>query len=948
MIKRWIGRVLALAVIVGIIITTRTYFNNTVLPYAVAAQEQREKWDAQRAEIQQKQEEKEKQVSESENSETVTSSDNNESEDLTVSIFEPSEATGDDFYLNLGHFDLWESGEFDKDTGEKKDNKRRLRYPQLVEIECPEYQIKLSDGFSFVIVEYKDDNSFIRSEIVSSGEEYRATKDAAYFSITLFRKENEKSLSLGQWSNIMSDEAFEAVICTEMWLDMARSATGSLISGTEINVDAKDMSEMLMNGKDDELAYVLWNKHIETGIYSLNYEDLDESRITYFVSSSEGDDNNSGLSIDKPKKSLAIFSGMSGVNILLKCGDTFNISEEFKAGSDSLYAAYGEGERPVISFYRDLNVTFYKTDRYDNLWVADLSNLDICNNSGTKDNCNIGQLLVNGKVNWNRVVWSSKEEFDTSWVVANDDDAWAVDWNESKLYYCCNEDPNRQIIKFAPNENAFTLKKLSDVEIKGLKIIGAGRHGCNITNCQNIIVSDCYFSYIGGSVLRQAGVRFGNAIQVWDSGKKIDISNNYCAWIFDTCFTNQGTDSEAEEENIHFVNNIGTHFFWGIETWGDGYSVNGFKDILYAGNILYDNIDVTNPYTKMHSGTNTRLLDTKDSEYISYRNGYKYHQMSSINVSNSGTGEVVRIENNILWNSNRFLVLATNDRSENDFSALKNNIFVANVDSLEACLLRYTLNGNKQYCKEYSALGKTNQWNIYKGKQSAENAVSTLIVRLDDIATSLKKSKTMHDVPKKGVVFGNSITLGFGTHGMASSDIDTDYYYIVDQYIKSKNPNYEMKRIAGNDWENGTDSDKRSEIFSNEFEAYLDSEVDIVIIQLGDNVSSEGELESFQVDCELLLKKISDKAPNARIIWVFGRYHLKNKGIIENACNLYGAEFVDVSIISTDSKYMANIGDIYIDKNGNMKEIEKEGVASHPNDLGMRTIAELIIETLNY
>jgi hypothetical protein len=240
-------------------------------------------------------------------------------------------------------------------------------------------------------------------------------------------------------------------------------------------------------------------------------------------------------------------------------------------------------------------------------------------------------------------------------------------------------------------------------------------------DCENVTISCCYIHDIGGSVHTQSGMRYGNALQVWNSGKQIVVSNNFASWIFDTCFTNQGSDKECEVEHVHFTNNIGAHFYWGIEVWGDGYSQNAFNDVTYTDNVLFDNIDLTNPDTPMQAGSNTRPLETTDKEYVSYRTGYKYHQMSAINANNSGKGQITKIENNIAWNSNRFLVQASNSRKEETFSALKNNLLYAENVLNKACLFRYTNNGEKIYCNDIKYLDSSNKWSVHFRGEDYDN-----------------------------------------------------------------------------------------------------------------------------------------------------------------------------------------------------------------------------------
>lgn len=211
MIKKWIYRILALGLIVFVLINTRQYYNTKVAEYNAKRAEQREIWD-QKAEwnAQAKQD---------------NPTQDNTKTDPVVSVepepsfvFEPSEATGDDFYLNLSSISLWESGEYLTDSGEKAENKRRLRYPELIEVECPQYIVTLTEGFTLYICEYDADNAFLRSLAFKNTDKYEVSKNCVSFSVSLRRDEQEKSLSLGQWNSVFGS-GLKIIICTENRLE---------------------------------------------------------------------------------------------------------------------------------------------------------------------------------------------------------------------------------------------------------------------------------------------------------------------------------------------------------------------------------------------------------------------------------------------------------------------------------------------------------------------------------------------------------------------------------------------------------------------------------------------------------------------------------------------------------------------------------------------------------
>ena len=77
---------------------------------------------------------------------------------------------------------------------------------------------------------------------------------------------------------------------------------------------------------------------------------------TYYVSQSDGNDNNDGLSVSTPWKTLEKAGEMtytSGDQLLLKCGDTWNeqltLTGSGTASSPITLASYGTGNKPIIS-----------------------------------------------------------------------------------------------------------------------------------------------------------------------------------------------------------------------------------------------------------------------------------------------------------------------------------------------------------------------------------------------------------------------------------------------------------------------------------------------------------------------------------------------------------------------------------------------------------------------
>lgn len=634
----------------------------------------------------------------------------------------------DVFLLDISSFSLWESGDYSETDGNPCINKRRLRYPEYIEKEYNDYNIKLSEDFGLFVFEYDEQKNYIRNTTITEETTFVPQEQTKYFTMSLYRMYSEKSLSYGQWKAIFEDKICVRLSHGNVEEMEAFVGTAKLCKTSKAYIEAEELTQYLLDNQGEALASALWHDQILNETYGLTGADLDNGNLTVYLSSSGGDDGNSGLSPYYPKKSLDVYSGMSNINILLRCGDTFEMTDTFHVGNNCVLAAYGEGERPVLDYYREFEFAFEKVEECEHVWVADLSESEVCNGSANKSNCNIGQLLIEGEVNWKRKVGSTSDIFQPASLDQASDGSWATDWNSSKLYLYSETDPNDLTILYAPPLHAVAIDDVKNVVFRGIEITGSGMHGVSMKDVEDIIVSNCYIHHIGGSVLVSAGIRYGNAIQLWNDGRNVLANYNVSDWIFDTCYTNQGNDTECVEENVVFENNIGAHSFWGIETWGAGFSKSEFNNIQYAYNIIYDIMDITNPETPMYTNKNGKIIfsDTEmvKEDYETYRGGYAYHQMSSVTVSNSGLGEPTNIHHNMFWNTNRFLMLVSNDRLEEEFSCLQDNLFYGETDVEDSALFRYEEgDGPKNYLETPTGyISESNRFKIWDGGQVGDNS----------------------------------------------------------------------------------------------------------------------------------------------------------------------------------------------------------------------------------
>lgn len=200
-------------------------------------------------------------------------------------------------------------------------------------------------------------------------------------------------------------------------------------------------------------------------------------------------------------------------------------------------------------------------------------------------------------------------------------------------------------------------------------------------------------------------------------------------------------------------------------------------------------------------------------------------------------------------------------------------------------------------------------------------------------------------IPNKILFIGNSLLNGHGSFGMCATNSKNDYYYHVKEYLKTFNPDVICKKIHGAVWEQAETKSVADDWVTNNINTQ-DSDYDMVIVQLGDNVNNDARNELFKTSCKELLQSIRRHMPRARVVWAGEWYYTtQRQNIISKACAETGSTFVDIS----DLKVVANqgaIGDIITRDDGTTFEVVSSGVASHPGNKGMKAIADRLIDKL--
>lgn len=215
---------------------------------------------------------------------------------------------------------------------------------------------------------------------------------------------------------------------------------------------------------------------------------------------------------------------------------------------------------------------------------------------------------------------------------------------------------------------------------------------------------------------------------------------------------------------------------------------------------------------------------------------------------------------------------------------------------------------------------------------------------LDNFNDTVNKELTL--MPKNVLYIGNSLVFGHGTFGMAASNSNEDYYHHVNEYIIQHGKTVNPTKLKGTSFEASTTTDAQNSFMTSMLYPMLNNNLDLVIIQLGDNVNNADKLAVFPEGAKNLINYIKNNTNNAQVAWVGEWYSSKAKQkAISDACAECRATFVDISDLYT-AENRASVGDIITYDDGTTKPITEAGVASHPSSKGMRAIADRIIGTL--
>lgn len=208
------------------------------------------------------------------------------------------------------------------------------------------------------------------------------------------------------------------------------------------------------------------------------------------------------------------------------------------------------------------------------------------------------------------------------------------------------------------------------------------------------------------------------------------------------------------------------------------------------------------------------------------------------------------------------------------------------------------------------------------------------------------------NVPDNILIMGNSLVFGFHnannteSFGMAATRASRDFANRFIAYTQNENPNVVVNKLYSSPFEHAETAAAATQ-FMTDNNSYWNNNVEMVIVQMGDNVNTEDKRSVFANSFPTLIAKIKNQCPAAVIIIVgiwFNNSTVFN--IMKNTANNNNCIFVDIRGIRSPETE-GTVGATVYFTDGTTTTVT-EGRASHPGDLGMERIADAIEAVVDY
>ena len=445
---------------------------------------------------------------------------------------------------------------------------------------------------------------------------------------------NDKAIKEEIEKNIPSIEGLASETYVDNVVKNAQLNSGNVdLTGyaTELYVDEK-IKEIDIPSEVVDLTNYATIGYVDGKIASISTTSADN---VYYISTTDGSDENDGHSELFPKKSWEDLL-VAGNVLMFKANDVFVLEKPIYVPSNCIITSYGKGRAKFTGFHTSTE-TFVSTAT-ENLYSMTLS----------KD-IDAGYIIIEGETtkNWKR--WTAEPS-------EYKEGEWYLDRTNKILYYYSSTSIEGKTISYSLGSKGIIISNASNVIVSNIELCDFAYHGVSMeANASYIYINKNYIHDIGGGIDTQRS-RYGNAVQMWLTNEHdIYVDENIIADVFDTGITPQGTSSNDDCYNLYIRRNDVRRCAFMLEYFN---STGKTVTAHFEDNFCYQVKDVSGGYRTPGD--------------------YAYTHLSFILVWNSTTDDdKVYFKNNICVESD-YCALAFSQDSVRNKLIFEDNLFICN------------------------------------------------------------------------------------------------------------------------------------------------------------------------------------------------------------------------------------------------------------------------------
>jgi len=537
--------------------------------------------------------------------------------------------------------------------------------------------------------------------------------------------------------------------------------------------------------------------------------------------------------------------------------------------------------------------------------------------------------------------------------------------NKETILYEANAEDNHEAVNNAKRRHTVELEYCQNVNIDGITIRDSLVYNVRPVGCENMRI--CQVKVIGCWRFNSDGIDMHNCVNTYISNCFLrTFDDSLCVKGFD-CYYDGDVEQAVRTamyrngkaydvfknivvENCVIWNDWGKSLEIGAETKAEEIYAVTFQscDIIHVTGTVLDcmNVDYADVHDVVFRNINIecdevipqpRIQRSDSDTYAEGDPAYMpqtmkvevvyHHEYSKGSEQKRGKNRHIRFENINVWGDKppRFGCAGYDEAhmTENGrvLNLMHNGVPMEEMQEENWCV--------GPYCRDIV-------WEPNPYAQMEKNSVDARNQLTESSCTCFHRAGAKG---KRVLFLGNSITLHgirpqigwYGEWGMAASAEEKDYVHVAERIILAQYPDTAFCICQAAEWEvnyrNG--SDKHAV-----YQAARDFEPDIIVMRIIENCKKDGfDGAAFRRELDSLLSFL-DRSGNARVVLTTGFWrHPGNEDIL-----LYARER------GLPCLELSDLGEM--DEMKALGQFEHRGVANHPSDLGMQTIAERISQRI--